>query len=139
MNALDGKTTMKKLLALARASLLWMLLLPYLMIFTGAASNQAVLIANHDKFPVMVNPVKLGHMIDSPDDAGQLIATGQIDDLHCVMTKSTHLNALADVFDFKDANYSIGDGLIIGGSELQEPLFIMWLALIVYREKQRLQ
>jgi hypothetical protein len=138
MNALDGKITMKKLLALARASLLWMLLLPYLMIFTGAASNQAVLIANHDKFPVMVNPVKLGHMVDSPESLSQLLSTGMIDDVHEVMTPKTHLNALADVFDFKDAVYSVGDGLIIGGSELYYPLAIAWLAIILYREKQRL-
>jgi hypothetical protein len=138
MNALDGKITMKKLLALARASLLWMLLLPYLMIFTGTASNQAVLIANHDEFPVMVNPVKLAERFVAPEDVARLLSTGMIDTVHCVMTKHTHLNVLADVFDLGSI-YSIGDGLIIGGSELQYPLAVAWLAIILYREKQRLQ
>jgi len=37
-----------------------------------------------------------------------------IDDVDCVMTKHTHLNALADVFDFGSI-YSIGDfGLYLG-------------------------
>jgi hypothetical protein len=137
MNAPDGKITMKKLLAFARASLLWMLLLPYIMVFTGAASNQAVLISNHDKFPVMVNPVKLGGFVDSPEAFDRLLSTGMIDSVHCVMTPKTHLNALADVFDLGSI-YSVGDGLIIGGSELQYPLAIAWLAIILYREKQRL-
>ncbi len=129
---------MKKLLALARASLLWMLLLPYLMVFIGAASNQAVLIANHDQFPVMVNPVKLGDFVDSPEAFDRLLSTGMIDTVHCVMTPKTHLNALADVFDLGSI-YSVGDFLIEGGAGLQEPLLIAWLAIILYREKQRLQ
>jgi uncharacterized protein DUF5317 len=129
----------KKFLAFARASLLWMLILPYALVFTGAASNQMVLIANHDEFPVMLNPVHLSHLIDSQEDIDRVTATGMIDDTHCVMTKYTHLNALADVFDFHDAIYSIGDGLLMAGYSLQGPLFVAWLALVLYREKQRLQ
>ena len=108
---------------------LWVLLLPAALQILGALSNQVVLWANHDKFPVMVNPVKLqvmtgadpaenpdgtvtvrgGHFVILPD------GTIMMDPTHCLMTKQTHLNFLADVFDFHDAIYSIGDlGLELG-------------------------
>ena len=109
------------------SSFLWILLAPYIVTGLGAASNQAVLIANHDKFPVMVNAVKLdefsGPKIDivtvltgtpSAEKPKPTDAT-YIDDIHIVMTSDTHLNALADIFDFHSAIYSIGDfGLMLG-------------------------
>ena len=109
------------------SSFLWILLAPYIVTGLGAASNQAVLIANHDKFPVMVNAVKLdeytGPKIDivtvltgtpSAEKPKPTDAT-YIDDVHIVMTSDTHLNALADIFDFHSAIYSIGDfGLMLG-------------------------
>ena len=45
--------------ALLQKTALWILLAPIAITFVGVASNQAVLIANHDKFPVMVNSTKL--------------------------------------------------------------------------------
>lgn len=139
MNALDGKITMKKLLALVRESFLWLLLLPYALIYTGAASNQAVLIANHSEFPVRANPAELADFVNSPEDLARLEATGMIDSIHCVMTDKTHLNFLADIFDFHGSIYSVGDGFIEAGEGLQYPLMISWFALALYRAKQRLQ
>ena len=43
------------------------------------------------------------------------LPAGYIDDTHVVMTKQTHLNFLADVFDMHDGIYSAGDGLIYLG------------------------
>jgi Family of unknown function (DUF5317) len=87
-----------------RVTMLWITLLPLACEAIGAASNQLVLIANHDKFPVMLNAQKT--IKYEPDDFGL------IDDTHCVMTRETRLNFLADIFDFKDGIYSVGDGLI---------------------------
>ena len=106
------------------SSFLWILLAPYAVTGLGIASNQAVLIANHDKFPVMVNPVKLDEF-SGPKTEIDIVAvlTGKpsptdatyIDDVHIVMTSDTHLNALADIFDFHSAIYSVGDfGLMLG-------------------------
>ena len=105
---------------------LWVLLSPYALITAGAASNQLVLIANHDKFPVMVNTTKLPKLADvegAPD--------GMLDDVHCVMTNKTHLNFLADIFDMHDAVYSIGDFALGAGEWLNIFCPFVWGALIV--------
>jgi hypothetical protein len=121
MNALDGKGFVNKLCKLFRASCLWILLGPYVIFGLGAASNQAVLIANHGKFPVMMNARqldKIRHPGDLSNIINQLLGENpiptvandyMIDDVHCVMTKDTHLNFLADIFNQKDGIYSIGD------------------------------
>ena len=44
-----------KILSFLKKSYSWLVLLPLLLVLVGAASNQAVLIANHGKFPVMLN------------------------------------------------------------------------------------
>src|SRR5271166_714269 len=100
-----------------RTTMLWILLLPVATIVTGAASNQAVLIANGDKFPVMVNPVKLDYFgkehandeakakpsphQEEPKRITRLVTlpdgTVMIDDVHCWMSKKTHLNFMADI------------------------------------------
>ena len=115
---------MNKLRKLLRSSLLWILLAPYGIFGLGVLSNQAVLWTNHDKFPVMLNARKLAG-IKQRDEIESLLEKivglkpkapiaktpdpdGMIDDVHCVMTSKTHLNALADVFDL-GSNYSIGD------------------------------
>lgn len=102
---------------------LWIVLLPYLFTGVGAASNQLVLIANHDKFPVMLNEkVRAGF---EPD------ANGLIDKAHCVMTKDTHLNFLADIFDLHDGWYSIGDFLLMIGDWLMGWCIYVWMALVI--------
>jgi hypothetical protein len=44
-----------KILSLLKSTQSWLILLPLFLVLAGAASNQAVLIANHGKFPVMLN------------------------------------------------------------------------------------
>jgi hypothetical protein len=133
--------------------------IPVFLILLGAASNQVVLIANHDKFPVMVNAKKLEMFTARPcapdsDDMSlkyrglfwrsqitvkqvacvthkDLGSEGMIDDVHCVMSRSNHLKGLSDIFDLKDAIYSVGDGLLMLGEELLSFTSIMWLALVL--------
>jgi len=137
---------MKKILAIFRASFLWLLLLPYILIYTGAASNQLVLIANGDKFPVMVNAYNIARFeaqekqreITAADEDFIPLPNDMLDSVHCIMTHQTHLNFLADVFDLKDGTYSIGDFGIIAGEQGADIIPFVWLGLIIYREKQRL-
>jgi Family of unknown function (DUF5317) len=114
-----------------RVTMLWVMLLPLLVGFAGVASNQLVLIANHDKFPVMLNEHK-NNMRDG--DGNALVdADGMIDDAHCVMTSETHLNVMADIFDFKDAIYSVGDGLINLGAWGWTWAPFVWVGLVIRR------
>jgi len=151
MNALDRKNTMMNFL---RKTALWMLLLPLATYSVGVASNQLVLIANHDKFPVIKNSANTQRIeltqyleyqeylatVNSPDStaddrqaAAQEAATikimhesGMIDRVHCLMTKQTHLNALAGIFDLHNATHSIGDGLLYLGEWLWSPCLLLW-------------
>jgi hypothetical protein len=114
---------MKKLLAFLRYTALWILLLPPAFHFVGAASNQLVLIANHDKFPVMENDWRASN---------ETVLNGIIDPGgHCLMTSDTHLNFLADIFDFHDGIYSIGDLMLMTGDWLDSFCIYVWLALII--------
>ena len=113
------------MLKFLRKTSLYILAVPVMLFMLGAASNQAVLWANHDKFPVMVNTLKERVMVAQAQanykelaaEAGidPTLPAGMIDDTHCVMTDKTRLNWLADVFDMKTAIYSIGDfSLMLG-------------------------
>lgn len=109
---------------------LYILAIPVLFTFLGAASNQLVLVANHDSFPVMLNDKKLRDMTKkdeeqfikvqflAPTPAYEANDVVMLDEVHCNMTSKTHLNALADIFDLKDAIYSIGDFLLMLGEWL---------------------
>ena len=126
---------------LLRSSCLWILLTPYAIFGFGVASNQAVLIANHDKFPVMLNARKIDKMLSSDQEQDLLTILGikpkaapiakipdpdgMLDDVHCVMTKSTHLNFLADVFDLGSI-YSIGDFTLYLGEWLMGWTPFVW-------------
>jgi hypothetical protein len=128
---------------------LWVLFLPYALIGVGAASNQVVLIANHDKFPVMLNHKKLIEMTqptvtlveilegkepkEQPKADAVADEDGMIDDIHCVMTDKTHLNALADVFDMHDSIYSIGDFVLMIGEWMGTFTPFVWGALAIKR------
>ena len=131
---------MNKLRRLFRNSCLWILLAPYAIFGLGVASNQAVLIANGDKFPVMLNARKLDKILNPTIDAdlekilGIKIVEkpapkpdpdGMIDDTHCQMTSKTHLNALADVFDLGSI-YSIGDFTLYLGEWLMTWTPFVW-------------
>jgi hypothetical protein len=120
---------MKKIRRFLCSSFLWVLLAPYLIFGIGAASNQVVLIANHDAFPVLLNPVKLAAIL--PDDAVALPPgrSQMIDTVHETMTKDTRLNALADIFDLGSI-YSIGDFAIILGLWLNTFAPFVWGVLV---------
>lgn len=107
---------------------LWLLLVPTMLVGLGAASNQAVLIANHGKFPVMLNPVQEVDDIDP--------ATGMMDREHCVMTKDTRLNALADIFPLGGEIFSLGDVALEAGQDLGPYMLAMWFALILLATKR---
>lgn len=128
-----------------RKTALWILLLPFATFGLGAASNQLVLIANHDKFPVMVNQAKIDHYnseIAAAVAAGEPAPDpidpngGMIDDTHCVMTNKTHLNFLADVFDFHSAIYSVGDGLLYFGDWLMGFSPFLWGFAVIQKLRQ---
>lgn len=111
-----------------RKTFLWILLLPYALGFLGAASNQLVLVANHGKFPVMLNP--RWNTNQQPD------SDGMIDDVHCVMSAETHLNLLSDIFNFHHGILSVGD-LLLGWSDDMLPYtWGIWLGLILYRRER---
>jgi hypothetical protein len=127
-----------------RKTSLYILAIPVLFTFLGAASNQAVLIANHDTFPVMVNDKKLAEMSRStdkeqsienhfvkPTPAFEEGDTVMLDDVHCNMTSETHLNFLADIFDMKDAIYSIGDFMLMLGEWLGSFTFAIFVFDVV--------
>ena len=135
-----------------RTTALWIILAPTAISWLGAASNQVVLYANHDTFPVSVNPVKLqvftgGELVKDPKphmEGGTTVeledGTVMMDPTHCVMTSKTHLNWLADVFDFHDEIESIGDLLINLGDwanafALYVYIFVVSAALL-RKEKQ---
>jgi len=126
----------------------WQLIaVPLLLLFIGAASNQAVLIANGDKFPVLINQEQIVQActpaVDkSPFDSMPLVtpsvdintcANGGefLDDSHVIMTSKSHLNILADIFDFHDATYSIGDLLMMLGSWMRGWSFVAWVVLVI--------
>jgi hypothetical protein len=103
------------MLKFLRKTALWIILLPVGSYFTGAASNQLVLIANHNTFPVLVNEAKMKHMTADSGTYTLPDGTVMLDYTHCIMTKKTHLNFLADVVDRGDIE-SVGDLLIDFGS-----------------------
>lgn len=116
-----------------RSSFLWVLLLPLGLTVFGAASNQLVLWANNDTFPVKVNPVK-AQKFTGPDIVQLDDGTIMLDDEHCVMSSKTHLNILADNWDFKDEGIeSIGDLLIELGGWLWTFCPFVWGFAILWR------
>jgi len=115
------------MLKFLRRTSLYILVIPTLMFMLGVASNQAVLMANHDRFPVLVNETKMAEHVGTHDvQVGGITitvpnpatteadGTVMIDDVHCLMSHKTHLNALADVWDLGSI-YSVGDfGILLG-------------------------
>jgi Family of unknown function (DUF5317) len=109
---------MSRIFSLFRVTSLWILCLPTLAFYIGASSNQLVLWANDNKFPVKVNPVHLKKFIGEKTPEVLLDGTVMIDSTHCVMTSKTHLNLLADNWDFHDGIVSIGDEFVDLGTWL---------------------
>lgn len=116
----------------------YLIVVPVLLFCLGVLSNQAVLVANHGKFPVMMNPAwteaKCSLKNVDPDlipliPANHCSKGGEmIDRTHSIMGPNSHLKALADIFPL-GAIYSIGDGLLYLGEWLLSFSPFMWLAL----------
>lgn len=131
-----------------RKTALWIVALPMLCFFLGVASNQAVLVANHDKFPVMWNDAKVNlYKLEATkaaeggnEDAQVALALlehGYLDDTHCLMTPETHLNFLADWIDMKSATYSPGDEAIELGAYGMGFSPLIWAAVVIGRLRKR--
>jgi hypothetical protein len=141
------------MLGFLRKTALWIVLTPIAITYTGAGLNQLVLNANHDTFPVEMNDAKVnlyamelqeaseattdkGKPTDKAKEAQkalELLEHGYLDDTHVIMTSDTHLNFLADVFDFKDAIYSVGDGILYLGEWLTTFAVFIWLFEVIRR------
>src|SRR5579872_966911 len=130
------------MLKFLRKTLLWMVLIPYAFTWGGTLSNQAVLWANNDTFPVRINLVKLmewsdggkGIKVIPPDfDPAHPDGAVMLDNIHCLMTNKTHLNWLADNFDFHQSIESIGDLLIDLGQFSGQYMPILWFGFAVAR------
>lgn len=112
-----------------RKTALWILLLPIVSIFFGASLNQAVIVANDGKFPVMVNSVWMEHKKPKAD--------GMIDSVHCVMTDNTRLNFLADIFNFGGSIESVGDLFIEFGEYSGKYTPVIWLVIATGRLRKK--
>ena len=117
------KETYKRLVSLLVASRLYLLAFPYLSFGMGVGLNQAVLVANGGKFPVMVNKRAEKYFGFESD--------GMSDNVHCVMTSKTKLNFLADWINMHTVIYSPGDLLIMLGDLLTGSTKAVWAALIL--------
>jgi hypothetical protein len=136
-----------------RKTSLYILALPLLFTALGIASNQAVLAANHDKFPVQWNDYKVSAYAVQLDEESKatnekgeptaaakqahfnLVAldNGYLDETHCLMTSETHLNFLADYLDFHTATYSPGDAFIELGEWLGVFSLPVWFFAVVQK------
>jgi hypothetical protein len=126
-----------------RKTALWILLTPAAIWGAGLLSNQAVLIANHDQFPVMWNSykvasyvLKIEKTIETSKDKDAVLQAqfdlealkdgGYLDDTHTVMSSETHLNFLGDWIDLREATYSPGDELLYLGGWLANFAPFVW-------------
>lgn len=132
---------MRRLLSVLR---LWILALPLFLNLFGAGMNQAVLAANHDRFPVMLNEYKVYQrrfelevvaQSKSPEALDAQIALvalehGYLDSTHVLMGAHTHLNWLADYIDLHSAIYSPGDLILAVSEWLWSFAPIAWITLL---------
>ena len=119
----------------------YLLAIPVLLFGLGIMSNQAVLVANHGKFPVMMNAAWMDKYCSlkqaDPEEIADIPAIAcakggeMIDEVHSVMGPNSHLKVLADIFPLGRAIYSIGDGFIYLGDWLMSFAPIAWLALVL--------
>lgn len=127
---------MRKFSKLFLKARVYILIAPTVLWITGASMNQAVLIANGGKFPVIVND-KLanetqteglfGGKVDNPFHVDE---DGYMDDeLHCRMTAETHLNWLADYINLRTGIYSPGDMLLELSEFLAAYSLLVWVTL----------
>ena len=131
----------------------YLIAIPLLAIGIGAASNQAVLIANGGKFPVQVNAEEQAKLCVAPKaDADYALPSAHrqepaepsapdmntcanggeyLDEVHTIMNSQSHLKAFADIFNLGAATYSIGDFLLILGEWMWGWSCIAWCVLVI--------
>lgn len=139
----------------------YLIAIPLLCIGLGTVSNQVVLWDNFDKFPVMYNAEKVHESCQpaKKDDLESIIikalkgdgsktknlklqlsvldpnvcANGGpfLDDVHVIMTKDSKLKPLADIWDFHDVTYSIGDFMLMLGDWFMGWAPLAWLVLVI--------
>jgi len=117
----------------------YLIAIPVLLYCLGAASNQAVFVANHGKFPVAMNATWMSDKcsIDEDENPDHIPASSckkggeMIDARHSVMGPNSHLKVLSDIFNFGSHIYSIGDGLLQLGEWLLTFCPFMWVALTI--------
>ena len=138
------------MLSFLRKTALWIVLLPLLFTYLGAASNQLVLNANSDTFPVRINATKIliaekGETEELPNGdklVGNVLiladGTIMLDDTHCVMTDKTHLNFLADVIDLRGVGIeSVGDIMLDLGDWSWNYAPLVWGLVVIGRLRKR--
>lgn len=125
-----------------RKTSLYILAAPLLCFFLGAASNQVVLNANEDTFPVRISQAKLEKLeqgsVEELADGTKIVGDVMIlpdgkimlDYVHCVMTPNTHLNFLADIYDLGNI-YSIGDFALMLGEWALAPAPFVWAFVVI--------
>jgi hypothetical protein len=145
------------MLKLLKKTPYWYLIaIPLLCTFIGAGSNQAVLIANGGKFPVLVNQEQIAQMCtpdtdDKDDSLAKIVqhlkhedskisapdantcANGGefLDAVHTIMQPTDHFKFLADVFNLRVAIFSIGDFLLMLGDWIWAWSSIAWVVLVL--------
>lgn len=131
-----------------RKTALWIVAVPLLSLGLGAGLNQAVLIANHDKFPVIQNDAKVNlyrlaaskAADEGNEEAGValvLLDHGYLDDTHVIMTHDTKLNWLADWIDVHYGTYSPGDLLIGLGERGNTYAPFIWAFVVAGKLRKR--
>lgn len=111
-----------------RKAVLGILLLPYAVFGVGAISNQAVLIANHSKFPVRVTDAWLAARGEA------VLPSEAIDTVHSRMSEEDSLKFLADIFVWGPRILSVGDALMVAGSWLSQYSPIIALCLFLFKK-----
>lgn len=91
--------------------------------FTGAAMNQVVIVANGGKMPVQVNDRSAQHFGFEKD--------GMADIIHVRMSSKTKFNWLADYVNLKVAILSPGDLLIYLANAIGGYAVAIWGALLI--------
>lgn len=141
-----------------RKTALWIIAVPVLAFALGSVTNEAVLVANHDRFPVMwseakcfEHSVKLNKDLMDAMEAGDIdaammiqirkaeFAQGYLDETHVLMTSKTHLNWLADWIQVRgEGTYSPGDYLLNAGIDGMEVMWPVWfiVALVKLSKKE---
>ena len=141
-----------------RRTSLYLLAIPMLTLGLGIASNQAVLVKNHDQFPVRWNGYKSNHYVKGlekaakktdkkgkPTEEAEQAAfdleafqqEGFLDNTHVLMSSKTHLNWMADIFALGDTTYSLGDALLYFGEYLTGFMFPVFIFDVVRKLQKK--